>query len=94
MTNVTNGARMAAIAAALAASSFAFAADAPNGATGMAIAATDSIHCYGINACKGLNDCKTAANACKGQSTCKGQGFKGAKAADCLAKGGVIGDIK
>lgn len=94
MTNTVNGARLAAIAAALAASSIAFAADVPSGATGAAVAATDTIHCYGVNACKGLNDCKTAANACKGQADCKGHGFKAKKAAECLAEGGVISDLK
>lgn len=94
MINVINGGRLAAIAAALAASSIAFAADAPAGSTGKAIAASDNVHCYGITACKGQNDCKTAENACKGQGACKGHGFKSAKAAECLSKGGVIGDIK
>ena len=93
MTNAINGARMAAIAAALAASSLAFAADAPKGAMGKAIAASDMVHCYGVNACKGLNDCKTAANACKGQADCKGLGFKATKATECLAKGGIISDL-
>jgi len=94
MTNVLNGARVAALAAALAASSLAFAADAPAGSSGKAVAASDKVHCYGVTACKGMNDCKTTENACKGQSACKGHGFKAKKAADCLAEGGVIGDIK
>ena len=94
MTNAINGARLAAIAAAFAASSVAFAADAPKGAMGKAIAASDTIHCYGVNACKGLNDCKTAANACKGQADCKGHGFKATKASECLSQGGIIADLK
>ena len=94
MTNAINGARLAAIAAALAASSVAFAADTPKGAAGVAVAASDTIHCYGVNACKGLNDCKTLANACKGQSDCKGHGFKAIKASACLSEGGVISDLK
>ena len=94
MINVINGARIAAIAAALAASSVTFAANAPAGSTGKAIAAGDNVRCYGINACKGMNDCKTAENACKGQGSCKGLGFKGMKAGECLSAKGVIGDIK
>jgi uncharacterized membrane protein len=94
MNNVINGARLAAMAAALAASSVVFAADAPAGSTGKAVAATDKVHCYGVTACKGMNDCKTAENACKGQGACKGHGFKTAKAGECLSQGGVIGDLK
>lgn len=94
MTHVSNGARLAALAAALAASSFALAADAPVGSTGKAIAASDKVHCYGVTSCKGMNDCKTTQNACKGQGACKGHGFKGKSAKDCLAEGGVIGDLK
>lgn len=94
MNKNLDGARLAVLAAAFAASSLAFAADAPAGSSGKAVAANDKVHCYGLNACKGQNDCKTADNACKGQGKCKGHGFKAAKAAECLAKGGVIGDIK
>ena len=94
MTNVLNGARLAALAAALAASSFALAADAPAGSSGKAVAASDKVHCYGVTSCKGMNDCKTAQNACKGQGACKGHGFKGKSAQECLAEGGVIGDLK
>lgn len=89
-----NGARLAVLAAAFAASSFAFAADAPAGSSGKAIAANDKVHCYGVTSCKGMNDCKTTENACKGQAACKGHGFKAAKASECLARGGVIGDLK
>lgn len=52
-----------------------------------AAAASDRVHCYGINSCKGTADCKTANNACKGQ------GFKVISAAECLKQGGVIGDL-
>lgn len=89
-----NGARLAFLAAALAASSLAFAADAPAGSSGKAVAANDKVHCYGVTSCKGMNDCKTAENACKGQGACKGHGFKGMKASECLSKGGTIGDLK
>lgn len=94
MSTSENGARLAALAAALAASSFAFAAPAPAGSSGKAIGGADTVHCYGVNACKGMNDCKTSEHACKGQGSCKGQGFKGMKAGECLAKDGTIGDIK
>lgn len=93
MNTMLNGARIAALAAAFAASSMAFAADAPAGSTGKAISASDTVHCYGTNACKGQADCKTTQNECKGQNACKGHGFKASKAADCLSSGGVIGDI-
>ncbi|MDH5265979.1 MAG: hypothetical protein OEX21_14615 [Betaproteobacteria bacterium] len=89
-----SGARMAFLAAAFAASSVAFAADAPAGSSGKAVAANDKVHCYGVTSCKGMNDCKTTENACKGQGACKGHGFKATKASECLAKGGVIGDLK
>jgi uncharacterized membrane protein len=93
MTNALNGARLAAMAAALAASSLAFAANAPAGATGKAVAANDMVHCYGVNACKGQNDCKTTQNACKGHGSCKGHGFKAMKAMQCLSEGGIIADL-
>ena len=48
----------------------------------------DTVHGYGINACKGTADCKTANSACKGQNSCKGQGFKEVSAAKCTAAGG------
>lgn len=94
MSNTISGARIAAMAAAFAASSFAIGADLPAGASGKAIAANDSVHCYGLTSCKGQADCKTAENACKGQNGCKGHGFKAIKAAECLSANGTIGDIK
>ena len=94
MTKVLTGARLAAIAAALAASTVAFSASPPAGSSGKAVSGDDKVHCYGVSSCKGMNDCKTAENACKGQGACKGHGFKGKKAAECLAEGGVIGDLK
>ena len=80
-------------AALLALSSGAFAADAPNGSTGAAVAAGDTVHCYNVHACKGNSDCKTAEHSCKGQNGCKGHGFKAKTADECLKAGGVIGDI-
>jgi hypothetical protein len=81
------------MAAALAFSAGALAADAPAGSMGAAVAAGDKVHCYGLNACKGQADCKTAKNECKGHNACKAQGFKGMAAKACLEKGGVIGDL-
>lgn len=94
MTTSIHGGRLAALAAALAASSFAFAAPAPAGSSGKALSGADTVHCYGLNSCKGMNDCKTTEHACKGQGSCKGMGFKGMKASECLANNGVIGDLK
>jgi hypothetical protein len=80
-------------AALLALSSTAFAADAPNGSSGKAIAAADMVHCYNVHECKGNSDCKTTEYSCKGQNGCKGHGFKNMAVAECLSAGGVIGDI-
>lgn len=84
---------LASMAAALAFSAGAMAADAPAGSNGLAVAAGDKVHCYGLNACKGQADCKTASNACKGLNACKAQGFKGVTAKSCLETSGVIGDL-
>ncbi|MDP3222276.1 MAG: hypothetical protein Q8M96_03990 [Rubrivivax sp.] len=92
MTTKTQGASLA-CAAALFAVSSAFAAPAPAGSTGMAVAASDKVHCYGVHSCKGNSDCKTSENAGKGQNACKGHGFKGMEAKACLTAGGVIGDL-
>lgn len=89
MSNIINGARMAAMAAAFATSAVAFAADLPAG-----VSANDTVHCYGVNACKGQADCKTAQNECKGMNSCKGHGFKAMKAAECVSAKGTIGDLK
>ncbi len=94
MSKTITGARLAAMAAAFAASSLAVGADLPAGSSGKAIAASDKVHCYGIHSCKGQSDCKTAEHACKGQNACKGHGFKGMKAGECLAANGTISDIK
>lgn len=66
----------------------------PAGSTGMAIRASDKVHCYGVTTCKGSTDCKTAENACKGQNACGGHGFKGMSAKACLDKNGVVADLK
>lgn len=88
---ITGG--FAATAAAFALSGMASAATAPAGSTGMAVGKDDMVHCYGINSCKGQADCKTTLNDCKGHNSCKGKGFKALAAGQCLAKGGVIGDL-
>jgi hypothetical protein len=94
-TTSTNAATAFAMTAALLAFSAAtFAADAPKGSTGSAIAANDKVHCYNVHSCKGNSDCKTAEHSCKGQNSCKGHGFKAKAAAQCLTEGGTIGDIK
>ena len=94
MMNKSKGASLAAAAGLLAVSFSAFAADAPKGSSGLAVAGNDKVHCYNVNDCKGNSDCKTAQNSCKGQNGCKGQGFKGVTAKECLAKDGTIADLK
>lgn len=84
----------AATAAAIALSSAAsFAAEPPAGSAGLALGADDTVHCYGVHACKGNADCATTENACKGMNACKGHGFKALSAGQCLSKGGTIGDL-
>ncbi|MEE4540015.1 MAG: hypothetical protein V2J51_16175 [Erythrobacter sp.] len=84
----------AALAAAMALTATAsFAAEAPAGSRGTAIGVDDTVHCYGVNACKGTADCATTEHACKGQNECAGHGFKALKAGECLQLGGTIGDI-
>lgn len=85
---------IAAAAAALAVSSFAFAAENPPGSTGPAVNAGDKVHCYGVNSCKGNTDCKTGVNECKGKNSCKAKGFKAVTAKECLSQDGVISDLK
>ncbi len=93
MTTRTAASSLASMAAALAFSAGAMAADAPAGSAGLAVAAGDKVHCYGLNSCKGQADCKTSSNACKGQNSCKAHGFKGMAAKDCLGSNGTIGDL-
>ena len=94
MSIQSKGAKIASVAAFMALSMSAMAADSPAGSSGAAVGAGDKVHCYGVHACKGNGDCKTAENACKGQNGCKGHGFKGMAAKECLAKGGTIADIQ
>lgn len=93
-TSNPSAASFALAAALLALSSGAFAADAPKGAKGGAVAANDTVHCYNVHDCKGNSDCSTAEHSCKGQNACKGHGFKAKTAAQCLNEKGTIGDIK
>ena len=94
MSTSSKGAALAAAAGFLALSFGAFAADAPKGSKGPAVAASEKVHCYNVHDCKGNSDCSTTDHKCKGQNACKGQGFKGISAKECLAKDGTIGDIK
>ena len=49
-----------------------------------------TVHCYGVNACKGQSDCKSGNHDCKGMNDCKGQGFKAESATQCKADGGSL----
>ena len=51
MFNASRGFQIASAAAALALSATAFAAEAPKGSSGKAIAASDKVHCYGVHSC-------------------------------------------
>jgi hypothetical protein len=93
-TSTKNAATFAMTAALLAFSAASFAADAPKGSSGRALAANDKVHCYNVHDCKGNSDCKTAEHSCKGQNGCKGHGFKAKAALQCLTEGGTIGDVK
>ncbi len=93
MTTAKTAAAIAGAAALYALTAVAIAAAPPKGASGLAVAASDKVHCYGVHDCKGNADCKTTENACKGQNACKGHSFKGMAAAECLTKGGTIADL-
>ena len=93
MSNQSRNASLASVAAMLALSFSALAAENPTGSPGVAVAAGDKVHCYGVNSCKGQADCKTAKNECKGQGSCKGLGFKGTTAKACLDQNGTISDL-
>ncbi|KQW42463.1 MULTISPECIES: hypothetical protein [unclassified Roseateles] len=93
MTKTQSAGSLAAAAALFALSAAAIAAAPPAGSSGLAVAASDKVHCYGVHECKGNSDCKTTENACKGQNACKGHGFKGMTAKECLGKDGTIGDL-
>lgn len=93
MPIIKTTATAASLAAMFALSALAQAAPAPQGSTGAALNAADTVHCYGVNSCKGTADCKTTQHDCKGMNSCRGHGFKAMKAGMCLKRGGTIGDI-
>lgn len=93
MSFKSQGTTLASVAAFMALSMSALAAENPAGSLGAAIAASDKVHCYGVQSCKGNSDCKTAEHACKGQNACKGHGFKGMSAKACIEAGGVMADL-
>lgn len=93
MSTIKTAASLASAAALFAMSASAFAAPAPKGSTGAAVAASDKVHCYGLHSCKGNSDCKTAEHSCKGKNACGGHGFKEKTASECLSAGGTIGDL-
>lgn len=93
MISMKMGAALASAAAMMVAGSAANAGEAPAGSTGLAVAATDTVHCYGVNTCAGTADCATTTHECKGHNTCQGQGFKAMTASSCLTAGGTIGDL-
>jgi hypothetical protein len=74
-------------------SSMAQAADTVAPVKGSALHGSDTVHCFGVNACKGQSDCETATSSCKTQNACKGKGWKSMTAAKCFAKKGFIGDL-
>jgi hypothetical protein len=94
MSTIRTGVSIASAAAMFALSSLASAATAPQGSSGVALGAADTVHCYGVNSCKGTGDCSTADHSCRGMNECKGHGFKAMAASACLAKKGVIGDLR
>ena len=55
------------------------------------MAAGESVHCMGVNACKGMSSCKTASSSCKGLNSCKGQGFVAVSKEVCEQLGGKPG---
>jgi len=97
MMNLKMGGAIASAAAMLAVNGFAaaaFASTPPVGSTGLALKATDTVHCYGVNTCAGTADCATTTHECKGHNSCRGQGFKAMTASACLTANGTIGDLK
>ena len=96
MMNIKMGGALASAAAMLALNALAgaaFAGEPPAGSRGRAVAAPDTVHCYGVNTCSGTADCATTTHECKGHNACKGQGFKAMTAAACLTANGTIGDL-
>jgi len=48
-----------------------------------ATAASDTVKCHGVNACKGQTDCGAATHDCSGKNSCKGKGWKKMTKAEC-----------
>jgi hypothetical protein len=87
--NTFKGLILATAAAGLfAGAGFAFAADE------MAAAASDKIHCEGVNSCKGSSACKGASNECKGKNSCKGHGFLELSQGECDAAKAAMAEQK
>ena len=51
---------------------------------------SDTIQCYGVNACKGQTECKSIQNECKGKNSCKGVGLMGMSTDECTKSGGAV----
>ncbi len=63
---------------------------------------SETVMCYGVNACKGHGTCAGKVDACSGKSgceaktscaghnSCKGKGFTKLSAKDCADKGGKV----
>jgi uncharacterized membrane protein len=58
--------------------------------TAAVAADAQTVHCFGVNACKGQSDCKSGNHDCKGMNSCKGQGFKDLTSKACTAQGGSL----
>jgi hypothetical protein len=55
----------------------------------------ETVHCFGINACKGQGECGVAGkNDCKGQNACKAQGWIALTKMACLGKKGTVPGMK
>lgn len=94
MRKPSKGAAIAASAAMMALSACAGAADNPPGSTGMAIAASDLVHCYGLTACHSLSVCATAAAHDRALGIDRTQPYKELTAKQCLDIGGILGNLK
>ena len=53
-------------------------------------AATETVHCLGVNACKGMSSCMTADSSCAGQNSCKGKGYVEMSRKACEQIGGKV----
>lgn len=93
MSTQSKEASIAATAAFLALSMSANAATNPPGSKGLAIAASDRVHCYGLTFCHGLILC-SGIDPHKKEPAKPGDGkYKEMTAKQCLDIGGVIADL-